>query len=236
MIPCPKCNIENDSSAEFCIDCGTNLRKINCNKCNLENPIYAKFCMHCGVFLKETHKSEKATLLKEMTQETAKAVSGYSFWSGALRINEQTRLILLSGISRQDGTTLESGSYRADIYPCKVGLYIVIGLGFYLGLPYDKITEITFAESDDIKESGNVVGGAILGGLLLGPIGAIVGGLSQIVSNNEKPSLLVIKYELHNTKHGEKGALVFAIRKGGKGIIHKKITSNGYINRFYKPT
>jgi len=232
MSLCQKCNFENDSSSEFCIHCGTNLKIVKCNKCSSENPVLANFCMHCGIPLKEANILENASVLKEMSSYTAKSISGYTFWNSQ-EINSQSRLTLLSGMASKDGTTLESGRYRADIYSGTYGLYIVIGLGFFLGLTYDQITEITFAEGDDIKESGNVVGGAVLGGLLLGPVGAIVGGLSQMASNGTKPTLLVIKYELSNK---EKGALVFAIRKGDKGIIHKNITSNEYTKRFYKPS
>lgn len=237
MSLCPKCNIENDSSAEFCIKCGNNLNILKCSKCNTENPVHANFCMHCGEPLKETHKLEKTIVLKEMASFTAKKITGYSFGGlmtkSTIDITLNAKLIYLSGIAKEDGTSIESGVYRVDIYSCKYGLYIMIGLGIHLGLTYEQIKEITFAESDDIKQSGNVVGGAALGGLLLGPIGAIIGGMSQMKANNTKISLLVIKYELENQTIG---ALVFAIKQGYKSIMHKNIYSNNKISHLYRPS
>ena len=80
MKSCPKCNSENDSSSEFCIECGTSLKKLKCNKCGSENPVSANFCMRCGAPLKETHKLNKVMALKEMYEDEAKRVSDFTHW------------------------------------------------------------------------------------------------------------------------------------------------------------
>jgi ribosomal protein L40E len=240
MKSCPKCNFENDSSSEFCIECGTSLKKLKCNKCSSDNPISANFCMQCGDSLKETHKLKKVMALKEMTSEEAKNITDFTRWGFGereiLNIADKATLTYLSGIEKEDGTSIESGVYSSIIFSCKRGLYFNLLRSFsdnvYIALSYDEIINITFAEGDDIKESGSVLGGAALGGVLLGPLGAILGGMSQMGLKNTKPSLLVIRYELKNK---EKGVLIFAIKQGDKSKVHNNILSNGHISHFYKP-
>jgi class 3 adenylate cyclase/ribosomal protein L40E len=47
---CPSCNAENQSTAKFCVECGTAFQ-IPCVKCGFKNPPTAKFCQECGVGL-----------------------------------------------------------------------------------------------------------------------------------------------------------------------------------------
>lgn len=44
---CPICKSENDSSAHFCVECGTPFFK-KCSSCQSETVITAKFCPRCG--------------------------------------------------------------------------------------------------------------------------------------------------------------------------------------------
>jgi class 3 adenylate cyclase/tetratricopeptide (TPR) repeat protein len=48
---CPNCNADNQSTAKFCVECGSALHT-PCIKCGFKNPAVAKFCQECGSALK----------------------------------------------------------------------------------------------------------------------------------------------------------------------------------------
>ena len=71
---CKKCNAKNPDNAEFCIECGCNLKqaellksqaayKICCNSCGTEIPENAKHCPKCGVKINLPSKINKWELL-----------------------------------------------------------------------------------------------------------------------------------------------------------------------------
>ncbi|SVC38797.1 uncharacterized protein METZ01_LOCUS291651 [marine metagenome] len=47
-ITCGTCDYENDSDANFCIECGTDLCGGSCSSCGTSNQPDAKFCGGCG--------------------------------------------------------------------------------------------------------------------------------------------------------------------------------------------
>jgi ribosomal protein L40E len=47
---CPKCGVENETSAHFCRQCGVALdRSKKCDKCGHLNSAGARFCDQCGL-------------------------------------------------------------------------------------------------------------------------------------------------------------------------------------------
>jgi hypothetical protein len=49
VVPCPKCNVDNERSAKFCSACGTALHSSQaCPACGALNDADARFCDHCG--------------------------------------------------------------------------------------------------------------------------------------------------------------------------------------------
>lgn len=68
-------------------------------------------------------------------------------------------------------------------------------------LPYNKITGLRITSDTEIIEKSKSVGGrAVLGGLILGPVGAIVGGMSGIGNKTKQE---VSNYILINYKSGD---------------------------------
>ncbi len=46
--PCVRCGTMNETTANFCIECGDSLKRSTCGGCGTENPATAKFCAQCG--------------------------------------------------------------------------------------------------------------------------------------------------------------------------------------------
>lgn len=232
---CPQCNFENTVSAKFCIECGCNIQGRNCEKCNAENDSQAKFCRECGINFQDQTDVKKSRLLKpSISRKEARAIIKCTKWTD--NIIAKTPLMTLTylyGIENYDGTSIEPGS-SSIITIYRLGLIIHVTTGWttlLFALPYDEIKEINFAIGEDIQESGSVIGGAVLGGILLGPLGAIIGGMSQAGSKTVKPSLLVIK---HQSEDNTEGVLIFAIASGQKSNIHKFIVD--YLPNLYRPS
>ena len=83
-----------------------------------------------------------------------------------------------------------------------------------IGLELDKIEKITIEHKESIikNKDKSVIGRAVLGGLILGPIGAIVGGLSGLKAGQEiilPDSILTIHCKFDN----EENELFFSCNK-----------------------
>ena len=68
-------------------------------------------------------------------------------------------------------------------------------------LPYSKIKEVNLIKEEEIIEkSKSTVGRATVGGLLLGPLGAVIGGLDGTGKKNKKETnnFIIIKYDEDN--------------------------------------
>jgi hypothetical protein len=207
--------------------------KKNCSQCQLINDDDARFCKGCGYAFQDQEDIPKAIILKVRPHSEVKTMVGYRWRDSGSRETALFLLKYLGGIEDRDGTSLEPG-FDAQLKVFRLGLIVEIHSGFksyYTGLAYDEIVYISFKSGEDIQESGSVVGGAILGGLLLGPIGAIVGGMAEAGSKTVKPTLLVIK---HKSKDNNEGMVVFAVKSGQKKTIHKYIEKHLY--KYYRPS
>lgn len=94
-------------------------------------------------------------------------------------------------------------------------------------LIYEQITAVAYAnKSDFLKKDRSVIGRGIAGGILLGPVGAIIGGMSAIGrQKNIKGEFLIIDY-IPSTNDEQK-TIIFDLykpsiaRKAEKFIVEK---------------
>ncbi|MGE6261102.1 hypothetical protein ACQKCU_25050 [Heyndrickxia sporothermodurans] len=91
-------------------------------------------------------------------------------------------------------------------------------------------------ETDLIQEDKSVIGRAVIGDLVSGPLGAIIGGMSGIGKKNKTGALLIINYI--SSENGAINVIIFDMKKfaNAKKIataltsdIIKKKTVNGVI-------
>lgn len=79
-------------------------------------------------------------------------------------------------------------------------------------VPWNAITEIQAINHSQIStHSGSVLGGAAVGGLLMGEVGALIGGLSGMQLNTVKGHLFYMSFI-----YGEYGLTTFSIMAGGE--------------------
>lgn len=103
-----------------------------------------------------------------------------------------------------------------------------------------KLERVTAAEgvlrTDLLKQDKSVLGRGIVGGLILGPLGAIVGGMSGVGTKDKKGSFLVINYRSSTSDQIE--VIIFDLkniltaRKIAKSLTRKIVEStskNGVI-------
>jgi len=57
---CSNCSYENDNTARFCSNCGTELRRI-CQNCGTFNEPTANFCSNCGFALEQSNTIQKSS-------------------------------------------------------------------------------------------------------------------------------------------------------------------------------
>lgn len=80
---------------------------------------------------------------------------------------------------------------------------VIIGKHIHKSLNYSDIIEVSYIENGDqlfTKSTGRTVGGAIVGGVLMGGAGAVVGGLSGDSKQNKVVKNMDIKILLRNTE------------------------------------
>lgn len=81
---------------------------------------------------------------------------------------------------------------------------VIIGAGFHKILNYSDIIEVSYVENGKslyTKSMGRTVGGAVVGGMLMGGSGAVVGGLSGAIEANKEVDDMDIKILLRKTNN-----------------------------------
>ncbi len=157
---------------------------INCPECDKQISDKAISCPNCGVPITkeilDTEKSidEKMEILPfpnlPQNLDIGKQITNWAFdaafdgfWDG----RENTLSVLPSG--------------KVTVLLHTHGIQIMSGLNFYPIHNSQIISLKTVSKEELVKTDKSVIGRAVVGGLILGPLGAIVGGMSGIGSKEK---------------------------------------------------
>lgn len=195
-----------------------------CSKCGFEINSEDKFCSSCG---KEVGNTQIENKITDTSNDLPSDVSftqdiGGRIWTAK---NLTTKYKGGSCLNIKEGPT-------AIVFH-KNGLKIHSGVFKKFEIPYSNIITVQYEDRDSLGNYKNkdksVVGRAVAGGLLLGPLGAVVGGMSGIGTKSKKldqeSDYLVINYWDKSTKSNE--VLLFA----GK---NKRSEYNKFVSDFLK--
>ncbi len=195
-----------------------------CSKCGVELNSEDKFCSSCG---EEIGSSQVVNTTTDSSNDLPSEVDftqdiGGRIWTAK---NLTTKYKGGSCLNIKEGPT-------AIVFH-KYGLKIHSGVFKKFKIPYSNIITVEYEDRDSLGNYKNkdktVVGRAVGGGLLLGPLGAVVGGMSGIGTKSKKldqeTDYLAINYWDQSTKSNE--ALLFA----GK---NKRSEYNKFVSEFFK--
>ncbi|UAM97740.1 hypothetical protein K8354_15795 [Polaribacter litorisediminis] len=165
---------------------------INCSECKKEISDKAKSCPSCGNPINQLVEQSKDVgfeLLKfPKLPENLKIGKPITNWTGDSAFD--------GFYEQKENTITEINSGKVKVNLHTHGIEISQGLINFFPIHQTQIISIKKASREEIaKTKKSVLGRAVVGGLILGPIGAIVGGISGLDKvKTENIHYLVINY------------------------------------------
>jgi len=129
------------------------------------------------------------------------------------KVVNEIKVVVIDGVPNiNKGMMVDLQAWSDRLYMCIDGRRDIS-----CEVPYSKITNIGhFSESELTSQNKSVVGRAAVGGLLLGPLGAIVGGMSGV--NGSKMSYKTYLVVNYRDNFGEIQAISFGILPSSKSF------------------
>ncbi|MEN6569584.1 MAG: zinc ribbon domain-containing protein [Rikenellaceae bacterium] len=157
---------------------------INCPECGKEISDKAISCPNCGVPL-----SKEISQLEEKNEEQVELLS-FPNLPGNLDIGRQITNWAFDAafegfFDGRENTLPVIPSGKVTVLLHTHGIQLMSGLKFYSIHNSQIISLKTVSKEELVKTDKSVIGRAVVGGLILGPLGAIVGGMSGIGSKEK---------------------------------------------------
>jgi len=167
---------------------------INCSECGKEISNKAEVCVNCGnpISLLESNNKiiSNDKLQFPVLPEDLKIGNQITNWGGDALLNGyyDSEINIVDGISQGE----------VSVLLCENGIKLTNSI-FLSGIELHNAVIINLnqtSKSELIKVEKSVVGRAVAGGLILGPLGAVIGGLSGVGNkeSEKKTSYLLINF------------------------------------------
>lgn len=182
---------------------------IQCPECNREISDKANFCPHCGYQAQTTEVGTPEVVEEQMPEELLNYQAGYP-------VSAYTYSGELSWVQPSD-SDLRTGAAELKLH--ERGLSVICRTK-EVRISNKHVISIRVEDDEFLsEESKSVLGRAVVGGLLLGPAAAIVGGLSGLGTKQKvkKCSLLIVQF--WNTKTRAKDTLVFSVSQSNRFLL-----------------
>jgi hypothetical protein len=166
-------------------------------------------------------KSNSTTVNLVHKKELALQIGKPSFWFPKRLVNVCEYVAGIEDLDNKIGTQnffKVKPIINFEVYPQGLGMLIMHSIKMhYTGIPGSQIRNIAFERGAVIaSESKSVIGRALVGGLLLGPLGAVIGGMSGVSNNSFKDhDKLIVLYEAG----GKERAVLFDVKKGKESAV-----------------
>lgn len=162
---------------------------IKCRECEKEISNLAKFCPHCGFPLNNESKEEQILKMPEIPKDLS---------IGKQIVNWGGNAAFEGFFERSENVVQNIPSGKIKVLLHTHGIRITNTLyATLLEIHNSQIISIKYTtKAELINVDKSVIGRAVVGGLILGPLGAIIGGMSGIGSKNKLKDVafLVINY------------------------------------------
>lgn len=162
---------------------------VNCPECGNRISSKANACPQCGCPISNLEKEELA-ITNNSSSTNEQIIPFPSTFPSDLRIGQQITNwsfdAAFEGIYDQQVNTIHQiPSGKADVLLHTHGIRVMVGLENY-DIHFSQIINIQKTTSAEIaKVNKSVIGRAVVGGLIMGPLGAIVGGISGTTSKDK---------------------------------------------------
>ncbi|MBY0244287.1 MAG: zinc ribbon domain-containing protein, partial [Sphingobacteriaceae bacterium] len=168
---------------------------INCEECGKEVSDKAKICINCGcpIEVKIIDNEPFPDYLNDLDFSIGKKISEWSM------------------LSEFNGYFYKTNA-NASLCVFEKGICIITGVDtIYTNINFNQIIDVNIYDDTDVTEkSKSPIARAVAGGLLLGPLGAVVGGISGIGNKEVKTKsiLFEINYWDINTRKKDKISII----------------------------
>lgn len=161
---------------------------IKCPECGKEISDKSTNCIHCGCPLQQIQNQEKVEPFPDLPDNLNIGSQIINWWGDAF-----LKVRYYSDIRYTDFT---NGNYEIGLHTH--GLCISQQYITRLTIHKSQIIDI-FEYKDVVTVDGDVIGNALVGGLIFGAVGAIVGGISGVGKKEVSGNIICIKFWDTNT-------------------------------------